>query len=123
MEKTRILCLDDSEIALEMLEATLSEEGFEVFTTSNWPEVNSYIFREKIKVFLCDINMPGLTGVDLCKILKESVPDIKIILFSSLEKGELRKLSSSCGADGWISKKDPPELWGKKLLHCLSLQC
>ena len=107
----KIICLDDSEMILEILKYSLTQEGFEVFTATTWPEINNYIFKENIRFLVTDVQMPGLTGSKLCQVLKDSVPDLKIYLFSSLPDQELVDLTSEHNADGWISKNIPREEW------------
>lgn len=117
--KQKIIYLDDSELALEMVQHTLEQAGFEVYTASAWPEINPYLFRDKVRFLLCDINMPGLPGARLCETLKECLPDLTIIFFSSLPEEELETLSDECGADGWISKHSEKSEWISKIQEYL----
>ncbi|RME88632.1 MAG: response regulator [Planctomycetota bacterium] len=113
--KKEVIYLDDSEIMLEMVKHTLESQGYSVYTVSSWPELNPYLFRKKIRILLCDVDMPGLGGDKLVSVLKESVPDLKIFLFSSLEEEKLEELCTQYKLDGWISKQWEKEKWLKKL--------
>ena len=108
---SRICFLDDSEIMRELVKEIFETSGFEVFLASGWAELNPIIFRKKVDLVLLDVHLPSLSGEKICQILKESVPGIRILLFSSLPEGELEHLAKQVGADGWISKDWPEEKW------------
>ena len=122
--KPKVICLDDSEIILEMVKETFEEKGCQVYSASSWPEINNYLFRDHVRFLLCDVQMPGLSGNKLCSTLKESIPNLKIILFSSLPSEELSELAREHGADGWISKNLPREEWATQVMsHLESKGC
>lgn len=73
MEKKLIL-VDDEDIFLEILKASLEDEGFQVFTAKNGIKAIDIINKEKINIIFTDLNMPGLDGIDLCKEIKKTNP-------------------------------------------------
>lgn len=113
--ETKILCLDDNEMVLNILRHLLEREKFQVFTAQNFAVIHDYIFREKIKIMLCDVQMPGLPGTKICKMLKMTVPKLKIILFSNIPDRELEKAATDSKADSWLSKNSKPEAWVAKI--------
>jgi serine/threonine protein kinase len=114
-EPTRILCLDDNEMILQILRYILEGQGYEVFTATDFSVIHSYLFREKAKLMLCDVNMPGVLGTRVCQMLKESISDLKIVLFSNIPDRELEKLAQESRADDWLSKNTRPEDWLEKI--------
>ena len=55
-------------------------------------------------LFLLDLSMPGMSGIDLIPILKEGVPDAAIIIVTLLDTLEYRKAAIAAGADAFVSK-------------------
>ncbi len=107
----KILCLDDNEMVLQMMRHLMEIEGYKVFTANNFSVIHDIIFREKVRFMLCDVNMPGLPGNTICKMLKRAIPDLTIIMFSNIPERELEQLATECKADGWIWKNSKPATW------------
>ena len=64
--------------------------------------------ESKPDVVLMDIEMPGLSGIEAIKILKENFPDIKVLMETIFEDNE-KIFDSICnGAEGYILKNTPP---------------
>jgi len=105
--KGRILVIDDSELVLELTREALQEIGYEVVTNSSWLEVNAAIRDHKPDLILLDLVMPSIKGESLCEILKRSSfsASIPIVIFSSKEEAEVKRLAEDAGADGWIVKR------------------
>ena len=62
-----------------------------------------------IDVVLLDIQMPILSGFEVCKQLKMMNPEIKILIISQLTSKEVIHYVMECGADGFCSKNSSPE--------------
>lgn len=116
---TKILCLDDSEMILHIFKHILEENGFEVYTANNSAAVHQYLFQEGVELLVTDVQMPDLPGTKVCRMLKKSLPNLKVLLFSNLPDRELEKLSSESKADGWISKNTKPKEWLEKIVDVL----
>ena len=116
-ERRRILLIDDSEIALAMEKAVLESRGYEVAATSTLTEFEKTLETFKPHLILTDIHMPEVKGTDICRTLKNEfkTQDIPIILFSSLEDEELKKLAAAVGADGYLSKANGLDALGEKI--------
>ena len=107
MEKQKILIVDDSELVLAMARDALEEGGFEVFTSTNGIEANSYIFsKNKPDLIILDVMLPMLDGNKKAKLLreKEFSKQIPILLISSKSEDELRRMTIEAGVDGYIRK-------------------
>ena len=120
-EKPSILCLDDNEMILQILRFILEQQGFQVFTATNFSVIHSYLFSSGTRLMLCDVQMPGLPGTRVCQMLKESMRDLKIILFSNIPERELEKLSLESQADDWLSKNASPSEWLAKIREVAGL--
>jgi serine/threonine-protein kinase len=112
---TKILCLDDDPMVLNILKHMLSHEGYTVYTTTDCASVHDLILNEEVRFMISDVQMPGLPGTKICRMLKEAYPDITIILFSSIDERDLEKRAAESNADGWMSKQASPPEWVAKI--------
>lgn len=117
-----ILLVDDEPFILAAISAMLRGAGHKVYTCGQWAEVTASVGANNPDVLLLDYNMPTLKGDDLCSILKRNSvnPDMKILLFSSEPEELLRKISGSCGADGFVKKDVPRAVLLQKIEQVLA---
>lgn len=120
VEGQALLCLDDSEMILQIVRHIFEREGFKVFTETNFAQIHDVIFVKKVKLMLCDVQMPGLPGTKICQMLKQTTKDLKIILFSNIPERDLEKLANECQADGWLSKNSKPDEWLRRIQGLLA---
>lgn len=109
-EKLRVLVLDDSEIVLNMMALTLAEAGFEPFSANSLIEFEQLLTSADPHIVLTDIQMPDITGDDVCRVLKAKMDThlVPVILFSTIDEQELAELAERSGADGYVSKNAGP---------------
>ncbi len=100
--------IDDDEDTLSLVASVLDRSGFEVRTSSNVEQITSALGEWRPDVILTDVNMPGTSGVELCRKLKATydTAHVPVVLFSSLSHAELEALARTCEADGYLSKAD-----------------
>lgn len=119
-EVTRILCLDDDEMILNIMQHVLEKEGYEVFTALDCSSIHDYLFQKQISLLVSDVQMPGLPGTKICRLLKKSMKDLKVILFSNIPERDLERHSTENMADGWISKQKKPQDWLEEIQRVLA---
>ena len=67
------------------------------------------IIKEKLPdVVILDINMPGRSGIEAISLIKETKPDVSIIMYTQFEDDEKLFKCLCAGADGYILKKVSP---------------
>lgn len=105
-QKLRILVIDDDQTTLLVTAAVLEDAGHEVSQRTEALGSGSAIAREKPDVVLLDVNMPGLSGDELARLLKQraATQKVGIILHSSLDAEELARVRRSTGALAAITK-------------------
>lgn len=108
MSPRKILLIDDSEISLHFASRVLGRAGFDVRTTLDVNDLHSVLGGWRPDVILTDVNMPGLSGPDLCRKLKSSyeTAHVPVVLFSGVPSHELETMARECEADGFLSKSN-----------------
>lgn len=106
MDKIKIFLVDDHKIFVEGVANLLSDQSD--LTIVGWTyDGNSAIefLRENpIDIVLTDIQMPGMTGIELTQKIKEEFPHIRIIALSMFDKKEIVQELISAGAEGYLLK-------------------
>ncbi|MBD7911399.1 MULTISPECIES: response regulator transcription factor [Clostridium] len=98
-----ILVVDDEKEIRELLEINLRNDGFTVFKASCGEEALKILEDEKIHLIVLDIMMPGMDGLEVCKIVREkySIP----ILMLSAKAEDMDKIQGiMTGADDYLCK-------------------
>jgi DNA-binding response OmpR family regulator len=82
----KVLVVDDNREIRDLLQTSLSEEGYEVIVASNGEEAIELAKRENPQLILLDIEMRGVDGIETCKRLKaeEKTGLIPIIMMTAL---------------------------------------
>ncbi|GAB4390173.1 MAG: sigma-54 dependent transcriptional regulator [Thermodesulfovibrionales bacterium] len=76
----RILVAEDEEITLKHLLRTLQAEGYEAEGTGNGLEALKKIESDGFDLLIADVKMPGMNGMDLLARVKESRPEVEVIM-------------------------------------------
>ena len=106
-----ILFVEDEELLLESVGQILESKGYTVYTAQDGNEaVKIYAQREKeIDLVLTDFGLPGITGKEEFKKLKEINPDVKVILASGFFEPNIKSELLKAGAKGIIQKPYVPD--------------
>jgi DNA-binding NarL/FixJ family response regulator len=82
----RVLLADDEEIILHSLSELLKESGFDVVgAAADGREAVSMAERLHPDVVVADLRMPGLTGLEVATALRESRPEVPVIILSAYD--------------------------------------
>lgn len=104
-----VLVVDDEVRSQESLRRTLEEE-FYVFTASGAEDALALLEHEWMHVILCDQRMPGTSGVDFLKQVRERWPDtVRIILSGYTETEDIIAGINAAGIYQYITKPWHPE--------------
>ena len=112
MEKNKfhILVVDDDDKIRSLIKQFLSEKGFIVSSAENAEKAKAKIEFFNFNLIILDVMMPGQSGYELTKELKES-KNIPIILLTAKGEVENRIHGLELGADDYLGKPfDPKEL-------------
>lgn len=103
--KPLLLAVDDEPLNLEILEEAL-DEGYRLEFAVTGNECLEKLKTLKPELILLDVNMPGITGIETCKKIKENpeVADIPVIFVSALCLPEERMNGYKVGGEDYITK-------------------
>lgn len=104
MEERKILIVEDEQKIADTLRQGLTENGYfaEVAYDGNigYKLFNSHSFN----LVVLDINLPGINGYKLCKIIRSSKPSLPVIMLTSMSALEDKIEGYDAGADDYIVK-------------------
>ena len=103
----RVLVADDDPLARRLLEVTLTRSGYEVLAVADGVEAWDVLHgQDSPTLALLDWMMPGLTGVDVCRKVREATPRGPIYLIVVTSKGQTEDVVNALrtGADDYITK-------------------
>ena len=110
-----VLVVDDEVRSIEAIQRILSDE-FEVIGARNAKEAEEVLEGELVQVILCDQRMPGESGVDFLKRVRELWPDtIRIIISGYTDSDDIIEGVNNAGIFQYITKPWSPE----KLIDCV----
>lgn len=101
-----VMIVDDEELVLSILQHRLQSEGYTVFTASSGLGALRLARRHHPDLFILDISMPGMDGLELCRRLRaDPAFDQALILFlTSLDEVDQRVAGLEAGGDDYLSK-------------------
>lgn len=81
MVEPKILLVDDEVEILSMLQEALSMRDYTVITAENAEKALEVLARESVMVMFLDLNLPGMSGIDLCRKIRK---DNQIAIINAL---------------------------------------
>jgi DNA-binding NtrC family response regulator len=111
MQSMRILVVDDEEPICEALNAWLVKDGYHVDTAFSGQTAFERIEKCLFDLYLVDIKMPGMGGIELLGRIKEIQPDANVIMITAHGSIQTAVEAMKLGACDYICKPfDPEEL-------------
>ncbi len=121
MARENILVVDDEEDILELVQYNLSKEGYQVTSAVTGEQGLEAARAKHPDLVLLDIMLPGMDGLDVCKVLKNDgiTQDIPVIILSA--KGEEADIVTGLeiGADDYIVKPFSPRVVSARIKSVL----
>jgi CheY-like chemotaxis protein len=101
-----LLVVDDSEINRDMLRRRLERKGYRVITAENGEQALELVSREAIDLVLLDVMMPGLSGLDVLRILRKTPAgkDLPVIMATARSDSTDIVEALDAGANDYVIK-------------------
>ena len=99
----RVLVVDDEPALVDAVGYALQSDGFEVATAGDGEEAITMLGDDGFDVVVLDIMLPRLSGIEVCRRLREE-SDVPIILLSARDAEVDRVLGLESGADDYVTK-------------------
>jgi DNA-binding response OmpR family regulator len=109
----KVLAVDDDPVILRLIEVNLSLEGFEVALAAGGDDALAKAREVDPDVILLDVMMPGVTGWDVARRLKDDAATTAtpLVFLSAGTQGDDRRKGQELGVAAYVSKPfDPVEL-------------
>jgi len=102
----KVLVADDHQLMIDGIKTVLEDvqEISIVEEAHNGLEVLSRVKHKPVDVVLLDINMPQMDGLDCCKILTKTYPEVKVVVLSQFSEKRFVKRMIKYGASGYVLK-------------------
>ena len=101
-----LLVVDDNEMNRDMLARRLARRGYTVAVAADGQQALQMLEAQSFDLILLDIMMPGISGLDVLKILRErySVADLPVIMATAKDQSEDIVTALQLGANDYITK-------------------
>jgi DNA-binding NarL/FixJ family response regulator len=112
----RCLVIDDSSSCRELIERLLQRSGYRAQLAGSGEEALQALGEgEVFDVALVDMGLPGLCGAELIHALRETAPDMHILIVSSFDDRHHVLSALDAGAEGYVLKSELTETLGSSL--------
>jgi two-component system KDP operon response regulator KdpE len=100
----KIFVVDDEASIRRALRTTLSELGFEVVEAARGEEAILLILTVQFAAVLLDINMPGMSGIEACRRIRQFAPQLPILMLTVRDSEDDKVNALEAGADDYVTK-------------------
>ena len=107
MPQINILVVDDEKEIAELVEIYLVSDGYKVYKAYNAEEGLKILSEEEIHLVLLDVMMPGMSGLEMCRKIRES-SNIPVIMLSAKSEDLDKIVGLTGGADDYVTKPFNP---------------
>jgi DNA-binding response OmpR family regulator len=105
--RSRILVVEDNARTQETIALYLRHAGYDVGLAGSGPDALAQAAREAPDLIVLDVMLPGLSGLDVCRALRERT-DVPIILVTARTTEDDKLEGLGCGADDYVTKPFSP---------------
>ena len=104
IENRHILIVDDEDAVRRLLGYLLEPHGYAISLAADAREARQHLDRQPFSLVLCDVNMPGESGMDLIRHILSHYPRTAVIMVTGLDSPVLANAALDMGAFGYVIK-------------------
>ena len=106
-----ILVVDDEPSITHLVQSYLEKDGFTVATAADGLNALELAARLQPRLVVLDVMLPGLDGLEVCRRLRQSIPDTYILMLTARSDDIDKIIGLEVGADDYLTKPfNPREL-------------
>src|ERR1043165_6800349 len=105
----KILVVDDEPSVTGSLEMILSEAGYEVFIASTFKDSIKILGESRVDLVITDLRLSDATGIDLIKHVKQTTPEVEVILMTGYGSLDITIEAIKAGAYYYLEKPYTPD--------------
>lgn len=102
--KGNLLIIDDEVLILKKSKILLEDIADNIFTADNGFDALNILAKESINCIICDINMPGLSGIDVIREVRKNKNEIPFIFYTGHGSHDLMREAVKYGAFDFLDK-------------------
>ena len=112
MAKEKILIVEDEEDILELIRYNLAKEGYQIEGVMSGEDALHKVKKETYDLIVLDLMLPGVDGLDVCKMLKQDQLTAPVPIIMLTARGEEADIivGLELGADDYITKPFSPRI-------------
>jgi two-component system response regulator HydG len=99
-----VLVVDDAPDTLELVQRSLTAEGYTVFTAASVAEALRLLDRTAVDLVITDLRMPEVSGLDLVRHVRENMPDTEVMMITGYASVEGAVEAVKTGAEEYLAK-------------------
>jgi two-component system alkaline phosphatase synthesis response regulator PhoP len=107
MNKRKILVVDDERKIVELVRLYLEKDGYRVLVATDGLDGLELARQKRPDLILLDLMLPGMDGLDVCRIL-QAESDVPIIMLTARTTDEDKLIGLGLGADDYVTKPFNP---------------
>src|SRR6187399_693768 len=101
---SNILIVDDEQSYRQLLSLVFEGDGHTIRTASNGREALTLLQNEPADVVISDVKMPDMDGIEMLRSVRQTLPDLGVILMTAFASVETAREAFKLGADDFIQK-------------------
>lgn len=105
-DRKKAIVVDDDQKTIILVETILAPMGYDVLTAEEGKKALAMVRAEKPDLFICDLLLPGIHGVELVNMIKADpeLEQVKVIAISAVYRQANYRMGFDCRADAFIEK-------------------
>src|SRR5262245_24640246 len=103
MSAGRILIVDDDPQIRRVMLMTLTGQGYEAVDARSGEEALEKLRQTRVDLVLLDMNMPGMTGLETCRLIRAQ-SEVAIIMLTVRDAETDKVAALDAGADDYVTK-------------------
>jgi two-component system phosphate regulon response regulator PhoB len=121
MPKAKILVVDDEKDILDLIQMSLEREGYKVYAMESGEECVKKAREKMPDMIILDLMLPGMDGLDVCRVIKNDSKTRHIPIIMLTAKGEESDVVTGLemGADDYITKPFSPKVLNARIKSVL----